>query len=145
MAFCKKIQPKVKQLLAKFEDEVLQQALQVSLHVTSGLKAFLNKPDVIRVVELTNTDIDNKMRDQLIKAIDEAVQELMDAKGCKALPTMDARMQCYREHIANIGKSEALDELRKLAVEIVRRLHGAIEGKSFYNAAFELFYLVNKK
>lgn len=145
MAFCKKLQPKIKALIQKLEDKALLRALELALHVTSGLKAFLNKDIVIRVVELTNTDIDNGLRDTLIKIIDASVLEILGAKACRDLPTMDVRLQCYREHLNRLTKNEQLDELRRLAVAIVRRLHGATEGKSVYNAAFEVFYLLNKK
>lgn len=143
--FCKKLQPKIKGLLRKFEDKLLQQALTGALHVTNTLKAFMFHDQVLKVVELTRTEMDNQLRDAFIKAIDESVKELLAAKECSALPTMDARLQCYREHLRKATKNEALDELRKLAVAIAGKVHKAVEGKSFYNAAFELFYLLNKK
>ncbi len=148
MAFCKKIQPKIKDLLQKLEDKVLMQALDAALNVTSGLKIFLESDVVIKVVELTAFDMDNTLRDNLLDVIDQSIIEVMGAKACRDLPTRDARLQCYREHLkglAAISKSEAFDSLRKLAVAMVRRLHAKGEGLSFYNAAFEVWYLLKKK
>ena len=143
--FCKQLQPKIKNLLKDFEDRILQQALSAALSVTTKLRTAMDNDAVLKIVELTPTDMDNQLRDALIKAIEHSLLVLTETKDCAQLPTANLRLQCYREKLSKLTKTEAFDELRKLAIEIVRQLHHSVKGRSFYNAAFELFYLLNKK
>lgn len=143
--FCRKATMKVKSLIKDFEDKILQQALAAALNVTTKLRDGINSDAALKIVELTPTDIDNQFRDALIKAIEHSLLVLTETKDCAQLPTANLRLQCYREKLAKLSKNEAFDELRKLAIEIVRQLHRSVNGRSFYNAAFELFYLITKK
>lgn len=75
MAFCKKCQSKVKTILSKIDDRIIN-IVGVSLEFTNKIKELLNSPAAITVVSLTPTKIDDVLRMAAINALDIALKYL---------------------------------------------------------------------
>jgi hypothetical protein len=143
-----RIHPAVNKFLKQFEDATIQKCLDLAIHVTTSLKVFLNYDAVIRVVEFTQTDVDNQLRTLMLEAIDENVTHLMGAKMCRDLPTPDARLQCYREHLRAMSEEEVNDQLRRLgaavAASLAAKMGKIITSRNFWNLGIELYLWIKK-
>lgn len=146
--FIAKINPAFKRFMRQFEMQAVQRALDLALHVTTTIKTFLHDPGTIKVIELTQTDVDNRLRDAMVKSINANIQHLLGAKACASITDPNERLACYMANLKAMVKDDSNDELRRLAVAVAKDLaaemKAIIESRNFWNLAVE-FYLWLKK
>lgn len=141
--FCTKIKSSIKTLLRKF-DNYVDAHIETALKLTSALKDIIASPvgDIVTVI--IPGDLDNRIRMQLIDALDKSIASLSIIESCKQQTELNEKLKCFvaqlQEHEPHL--QEAI--LHKLASLVAGHLDGARLEQNLYDLYTQAKYSAGK-
>lgn len=115
-----------------------------SLHVTTAIKSFLESPVADIITAIIPTDIDDKVRAQLLTAINKAMPYLMIVDTCKDETDTEKLVLCWVKQIKYLPKDVQNALLAKFAAKITALLDDNELRQSSYDYAIQLLYTASK-
>lgn len=139
--FCKKCQPKIKLLLKKI-DNVLIENLDVAIDVVNTIKKAINSPIALTIIDVTPTNLDNKITALLSKNLQIAAISLGLVKTARENP--DEFLKQLQDALKELPHPTKEALLFKLAALITKLLDKGRFENHIYDAATQLHYSLKK-
>ncbi len=143
MTLCKNFGKKVRSLLKKVDNE-LERLGPIVLKVTTGIKNLLSSPAVDILTVIIPGDLDGRIRDMIVKKLDEAIDYLNIIDTCRG-KTGAAKVQCFIDELKKKSKPVQRSLLIKLASILTGMLHTGSLSQNEYDTFIQLQYSLQKK
>lgn len=143
-SFCQRFRDAIKRLKSKF-NRFLEEHIETALHITQGIKNFIDSPVADVLVHLTPTTADDKVLEKTRKALAVAVQKLSIIETCNEHENLEDKIKCW---ITEIGK-QPVDVQNALIVKfgaiVAAELDNNKEAQHVYDSAVQSVYSVKKE
>lgn len=141
--FCKKMKGRIKLLLQEFNTYV-DGHIDTALQITTALKQMLASPAADIITAIIPGDLDNKIREQVIKALGEIAEALTIASNCKQCTDINDKLQCFIMQVQQYDPQLQDAVLQKLASLLAGSLDGQRLEQSMYDLYTQAKYSINK-
>ncbi len=141
--FCSKFRSKIKQLIRRIGEAVLENAA-LALNVTGGIKKFLQSPlgDILTVI--IPGSVDDIVKARLIDALNYAIPLLEGFKNCNQESSIEEKLACLKVYLKSKYPHVADALLIKLAALITKYLDGHKLSQNEYDTAVQVQFSLNK-
>ncbi len=142
MSLCKNFGRKVKALLRKVDAE-LERLGPVVLKITGGIKKALEGPAGDLLTMIIPGDLDNHLRENLVKHLTTAIDYLNIIDTCKD-KTGEEKVKCFIEELKKKSPKVRESLLIKLASIITSLMHSGNLRQNEYDTFIQLQYSLSK-
>ena len=139
---CKKVREQLRHLLHA-PIGYLEQHTETALAVTTTLKTLLASPVADIVTAIIPGELDDMVRDRLVRALDWAVAALTAETECRGAG-IGERVQCFARRLAEMRPDLCDAVLLKLAALVAAQLDDRQHQQHVYDLCTQLFYTASK-
>lgn len=129
---CNKLKSRLKNAL-KYFDNYVDAHVETALQITKALKTMLNSPVVDILTTLIPGQVDNIIKNQLVSALDKAIEALSIADACKSCTDINTKLTCFVSELKKLHPNLQDAVLQKLASLIAAHLHNNKLQQCFYD------------
>jgi hypothetical protein len=141
--FCTKIKTRLKGLLQQF-DLYIDAHIDTALHITSALKRILSSPTADILTAIIPGTLDNIIQQQLISALDQALEALAIAEQCKQQTAINDKLSCFVQQLKQCEPQLQEATLQKLASLLAGHLDGQRLKQNLYDLYTQAKYSAAK-
>lgn len=141
--FCSKINSQVKAALRQF-DNYIDAHVDTALKITTALKNILSSPVTDIVTALIPGQLDTAIKNQLLNALNKAVDALTIVDNCKQYTDLNEKLKCFVEQVKQRDPQLQDAILQKLASLISGQLDGNRLKQYLYDLYTQAKYAVAK-
>lgn len=140
---CSTLRKKLKTIIPQWDAHV-EECIRIALDVTTVLHRFLQSPAADLLTAIIPGNLDDLLRQQLLVALQYAIDALGMSASCVTAPTLNDKVQCMAKYLLtlSVDKRDAL--LLKLASIITARLDGNRKKQNVYDLLTQACYSAEK-
>ncbi len=129
-----KLKIKLKSMLQEF-DNYVEKHVDTALKITTELKKLLVSPAADILVAIIPSGTDNRIREQLVNALDKGIEALTIAEKCKQFTDTNEKLKCF------IQQMQLRDPLLQDAVlqKLASFLAGFLDGFRLKQSLYDLY------
>lgn len=131
---CTKMRPRFKRLLKEF-DNYAEQHIDIALRITLAIKQLLLSPAADMLIMVIPGDLDKAIRDQLVSALNKAIDVLTIADQCKTNPDLNEKIKCFTGHL-KLAEPELQDAILQKLASLVA---GHLDSNRLKQSSYDLF------
>lgn len=140
MAFCKKLTPKIKNILSKV-DAAVNEYSNAALSITGSIKAILGSPAGELLTQIIPGTWDENLKAKAADALGKIVDGLAIAKNISAEPDLEKKLQIFVNDLGQQHPEYKEAMLFKIASLLTKYMHGEVLTQAEYDIVTQAKYM----